>query len=1040
MTINETKSDIAKVRDEMTLDRSDGKYLNTVASNLGLSRPPYGFSDDEWRAIVKIIALQYKQIKTKMEAVLEVILGPRFTQVSALAVNADAGDTKLTLVSTDHLPQVGTMVIDEGLASEEEVHYGYIDKYSNTVYLDTELLNAHTAVNAVWESGVISDFAPAASFLNVFDSSGFPDPAVLGQYTVVIGRGTEYEFAGPLLARDLLSRKLQVSLPPLGGTGAKTILGSQTSMIGTLSEINSYYLTMQDNAILKEEGGWLQSGALSAALTTTAGSTTTVTVAGPLTANKYGGFWIVFTGNITAALRGKVGFVQDNTATVFTLGNTLPTPPVAGDTFNLLDNFQYIRATEDNTVLRKMELPDLRRFPASSQFSLIQPTTTVAIAQIQVKGVGWEVIQSDPDHVEILLPPALLESDLRSASYIRDALLTAGSSTTSSAAAIGDTVVYLTNNATFSVTGTALDSTVSDYFAYTIPNTVVDIDYPIGATSISVESTASFPATGNLRYGASTTTYLVAGPTTLTVGALPAALRQGTIVRDTNAMILGHPLAFTVGAGDTVVFHPDYDDGNYMLTEAVWPGPYVWSLFDYAHKKETIGNIHASTTLAGPTFLSIDKPVNSSILEVEDASAFSTTVPYNILVGENSGNVETLAVQQLSLKSRTYNTLSGPVAPGAAALPLTATTGPVGPAHTFPNAGPYRVVVSPFTASAEVVEVASITGTTLNLTLGTVTANSHLSSARVVLLSDLLRVSPATGDDHAGNIAQADRFKLYAPITGTGDLVRPIYTSITVTNGTDFATTNGEAVINFGKSVVNTSTTISLFSSPGGAPILLAANANPGDFSIRPTVMGSFPSTFPYYVTLVDGITNEQILVTSKDATFLYTATPVVNTYLAGPGTVAITNTFGTLGLTDTSKFPTSGYPYVVYVDVGGGPLLEEALHVTNNNTGTNTLTLSHIPVFTHVVGRRVDFRSGKQEQIEYTTRVGTTLSFASYLLIDNTHYLMEGIAPTVGTGHPRVNGYDFPFRLPLSLADKIKSILDLIRAAGVKLTFIDSK
>ena len=73
MTVNTNQSKISEVRDQLSLDFADGKYLNVVSSNLGIRRPPFGFSDDTWRALVKVISLQYKQIRTKFEEILTVI-------------------------------------------------------------------------------------------------------------------------------------------------------------------------------------------------------------------------------------------------------------------------------------------------------------------------------------------------------------------------------------------------------------------------------------------------------------------------------------------------------------------------------------------------------------------------------------------------------------------------------------------------------------------------------------------------------------------------------------------------------------------------------------------------------------------------------------------------------------------------------------------------------------------------------------------------------------------------------------------------------
>ena len=116
-----SQSDIAEVRDQLSVDYADAKYLNVVSANLGLQRPPFGFSDATWRALVRVLALQYKQVTTKFEQVLSIVLGPKITQCGAFAENVLAGAKHAVLVDSAQFPQVGTMVIDEGLVSEETI-------------------------------------------------------------------------------------------------------------------------------------------------------------------------------------------------------------------------------------------------------------------------------------------------------------------------------------------------------------------------------------------------------------------------------------------------------------------------------------------------------------------------------------------------------------------------------------------------------------------------------------------------------------------------------------------------------------------------------------------------------------------------------------------------------------------------------------------------------------------------------------------------------------------------------------------------------
>lgn len=960
-----SQSDIAEVRDQLSVDYADDKYLNVVSANLGLQRPPFGFSDATWRALVRVLALQYKQVTTKFEQVLSIVLGPKITQCGAFAENVLAGAKHAVLVDSAQFPQVGTMVIDEGLVSEETVEYTFIDRYTNVVYFATPLVNNHTAVGQTWESGVISPVAPGASFVNVYDASGFKDPAT--PYTICLGRGTRYEFAGPITGLVLDARKVGVSFPPLGASGSTSVAGIQLVMDGGPSQEQAHYVTLLNVEPMQLADGWLQSGSLVGSFTATAGSTTSVTVAGPLSASRYGGFWVRFNGNVTAGLTNVVAYVQDNTTTVFTFANTLPFAPAAGDTFTVLSNFQYTRVTEsDRSVLLKRELPDLRQFPSSCEFTVMRPTTTVAIAQVQVKGTGWDVFQSDPRHVEILLPEEFLQNNLRTASYIRETGMS-GTTTANAIRNFGDTNISVTDASLLPRIGVLSHVASSNRYAYYNPQTAIAEDAAAGATTLKVVDTSQFLATGTVRIaGSFNVAYSVVDSTTLNVAALPSAVRVTDSVREAFILRLSKGLLAGVAVADSITFYSNYDFGSLWSLDDVWPGPYVWDLFAHIHKKESTPGNSATSTLAGPTVLAVDRLFNASVFELEDASSFPTAVPYDVLLGENSGNVETLTVQQLSLRSRTYETVAVQVNPGDATVQLSSLAGPVAPANQFPNGGPYRVVLSPYSADQEVVEVLSTNGVnTLNLTQPAV--NTHPIGRRAVLLADLIRVSPNAADDHTGKITYTNRFGLYAPETQAAgaDTVRPLYTQLTLAlGGTDFSATADSAVVNFGNGQVAASSRIS--SSIG-----------------------------------------------------------------AGAGSVV---------LSDTSQFPTTGYPYVVYLDVGGGPLKEERLHVTNNNTGTGTLTFSHATVFAHDADRLVEFRPGAEEVISYTSRVGAVLNFTPYLVVENTHYQMEFVAPSVGTGYPRRTGFDFPLRLPVTVEDRVRFVIDLVRAAGVEVTFVNKR
>lgn len=959
MGVFTVQSAISEVRDEMSLDFAEGKYLNRVAANLGLQRPPFGFNDATWRALAKAIALQPKQIATKLEEVLTIILGPRITQCGAFLEDTKVGDTSATLVSSTQFPQVGTMVIDEGLPTEEVVNYVFIDRYTNRVYFETPLTQPHTAVGADWETGVIAAADTTSTALSVFDVSGFPQG---GGYTVCVGRGTAYEQAGELLAVNGMARNLTTFPLNLGMSGVDAISGVVAKLTALPTQENAHYLTLEDVSSLPPEDGHLQM-TVDATFTATAGTTSSVTVAGPLTEDVYGGHWVRFKGDVTAALANELGFIVANTQTVLTFANTLPTSPVAGDSFEILANFQYIRTLPNNSVLMRKELPDLLKFAASSEVSVMRPTATVSIAQVQVKGVDWEVFQSNPKNVEILLPKNFVTNDLRSASYIRETGLS-GTAVTDAARPFGATDVSVATTSAMPRIGVLTHVVSNNQYAYYVPHCWLTQDAAAGAVTIQVTDTSQFLPTGTLTINGNSVLYSVADDFTLSVAALPAAVRTGDLVVDEHILRIPHGLLTAFGTAENISFFADYDSGDYWNKSDVWPGPYVWDVNWSAHKKQTVLNNSSTSYVSGPTLLSVDRDITATVLEVEDASCFPSAVPFSVVVGENSGNIETLAVQEVSLRSRTYTTTAALVSPGDMQVVVSALSGPTGPLHTFPNGGPYRVVLAPFTATQEVVEVVGTATGPDRLTLAAPATNSHSIGTSVVLLADLLRISPATADAHLGKISVTNKLGLYAVETQTdsADTVRPIYDSVTLSlAGTDFPLDNGEAVFNFGHRLTLARTRL--------------------------------------------------VSVTGSDLT-----------------------------LHDTSEFPTTGYPYTVYLDVGAGPLKEEVLHVVNNDTSTNELTVSHPPVFTHAAGRLVEFRPGPQENIGYTSRVGNVLSFSKRLEIEHTHHAAEYLAPTVGAGYPRNNGYDFPLRLPVTIADRVNYAVNLVRTAGVEITFIDKR
>lgn len=99
------------------------------------------------------------------------------------------------------------------------------------------------------------------------------------------------------------------------------------------------------------------------------------------------------------------------------------------------------------------------------------------------------------------------------------------------------------------------------------------------------------------------------------------------------------------------------------------------------------------------------------------------------------------------------------------------------------------------------------------------------------------------------------------------------------------------------------------------------------------------------------GITRLQPAASAGEVTFrdeLLVKSTLAFSVLAGAGSVQLAN---------SSQFPTAGYPYTVRL--GEGTLQVEDVSVTNNNTGTNVLTLAVATVNDHSIGDRAAYVTG---------------------------------------------------------------------------------
>ena len=190
MSTDKLQSAIREARDQLFLDTADGVRLNVVTSNLGLDRPLVGLDDDEWRAVAKAVGLQPKQIRNAFFKVLEVCVGPQKTRISNISSDAAVGDRIITMEDASDLLQIGTLVFSPGQPDEETVNFCFRDLVTNEVFLVSDLLGDHAAVDAA-SSRLAATTLTGAATLTVIDSSQFPTTGY--PYSIIVDRGLETE-------------------------------------------------------------------------------------------------------------------------------------------------------------------------------------------------------------------------------------------------------------------------------------------------------------------------------------------------------------------------------------------------------------------------------------------------------------------------------------------------------------------------------------------------------------------------------------------------------------------------------------------------------------------------------------------------------------------------------------------------------------------------------------------------------------------------------------------------------------------------------
>ena len=941
------QSAIREVRDQLFLDRADGKYLTTVASNLGIDRPLLSFNDDDlWRAVVRRIALDYKQIINLFIDLLTQIFGPQKTVVTVLAQNVVAADLELIVRDQLRIPQLGTLVIDEALPTEEAIEYSFNDPRNGLVCLDTIATQAHSSTMDVQigsppttvtiqkenvENFLRSSVSIAATLLPIEDSHLFPIGTF--PYTILIDAGTINEEVVQLTGNTIATNTLAVSaLAKAHGGPTITFISSPLVSVSP----DSIVVRVTDVANFPSEG------------------------------------LIRITGNGGAPTEDVRYVSKDSVSDTIQLSKKLVN--------------SYITAT----------------------VNLLKPGTKVQLAQVQVKGIGWEVFETENRVLRIFLPLSLTVNRLLDAAFLHDRIISAAPSTTVGigGSLVGATKLLLTNASAFPLAGVILinfgggtQETIGysriDRFSTVIhaSDTVVPISgVPAGSGLASsplfvadvTPLLAAQNITKTLFLGRGTANFETKVWSSIdtaknsivltTITANPHAANELVEVSDPNVLFLNRGLTFAHAAAETVSLVEneyvglDLEDGDQS-----YQGPYLYAPGErIAEATETL----LTENVAGPTELVVDQKATRTSIEVKNATFFING--NDVRIGRNLAGDETKLITDVTLRtSVTGVTIAVLASAGATSITVSAASG-------LPEARGYRLFIDDNVSSGtkeEVVIVKSFNPGTnvVEIESGDALVNTHSVGDVVQLMADVLTIDPLISD-HIGIIPFSQRKRL-SPLFGED------WQSATPGNPTVIGP------INTNRSLIEEiRTSINVASSVGFPSV--------GDFSIL-----NFASRFR----------------------------PVESRLIAN---VSVGGT--TLSLESTDAFPTSGFPY--FVTIGVDNTIVEYRQVSANSTGLDQLTISTGVSFVHNKGEWVRFETGPQDTIEFTGVAAGLLLFSPGIRFQNQHLKNEPVSLSGIEAIPSRIGFDFPFKLPSSWRDRLEFLFDLARAAGVEVIVIFDK
>ncbi len=1036
------QSAIKETRDQLMLDEADGEYLNVISSNYGIKRPPFGFTEAMWRALTKLLALHYKQIKTKFEDILAVLFGPKATITTTLTTNAVIGDMVLYVVSTHNMPQVGTLVIDKGLPTEEYVKYSMIRRADNKLLLDSPLTFNHTANNVDYTSYLVHDAIVGDTSITVADCDyltgvGFP-------YSLTLGVGSTNEETVAVSAIDTTRRTLTVS--PLSYDHKRVEPSTVQSKLSYEYLKDTFILYLDSSKKFPEEGViTLSVPPMYSCITGTA--TTTTIAPGLLPPDSSIGLSIVFVGNVTPSLANVATTLSTNTGTVLSFPS-IGTPPVAGDLFYLINTTTASSGTTTSVNVGS-SLFTAGTLSGSDIVFVGNITATLAgtvsyVTNNTANSISFETIPFAPAAGDLfyLRPrvPYVRNSYVDNALIMRKKIPYSTFPKNFTVELLSS--IYKVTTGQVQVEGIALDVIQSDdrhveillpeilktqdlrtasyIHELVVPPVSTTLASPAttGDTTLSLTDATQFQTVGTLTLAGTvysykrpilSQVYISAGSTNLTINVSPGSLPVNVL---SSVIINGTHYAVSANSASSISFsHPLKDqiydslvDNNTLISYVSYDS--VELLSSTVQANAIAGSVvssyspnHSSGITSGNIWNTPDTWPGPYVFDARN------TIPYNL------DNITTL---------------------------------------TTKLAGPIKVVLDQnnFHNALEVDNASFLpsTGFPFNIRLGATTGNLETTE-----LTDV-------------NFKQRTYTTLATSISPNSAFIE--VNSLGSPGGSRFPNSNGYRVI-VGEGTVNEE--IIYVQRTDGAVIppriYCEPTINPHSTTETVRLMADVLSVTGLsdvhngWISYTDRKSkwptsiNSKRIENAETVNLLYTSFNIA-------GQTGLTSTAGTLRLnlfgsrvtikenlisnlasgsnlivlSSTSNFPTTGYPYPIVI--GKGTYNEETVFVTNNVA--NTLQLLVPTTKDHYLNEIISPFFTQEEEISYSSIIGNTVRFLNPVVLESNHYIGEPVAGTRSVVSTlKKNGYDFPLRMPTDPAYSLYYLIDLVRAAGVEVTVI---